>query len=172
MSKEITIAKHVFTVSQPYAAGHVVTEAEAKALNQVRAENIRNNMASKVAIAYGDAPTEEITAETIGQIVADYDAAYVFTLASVGGGRKPTDPVETEALRMARQTLTDALRKKGTTLKAVTEASGKDKIDAKIAEIAAREDIRKAAKKAVEQRNKQADDILGDLGLSDEPADE
>lgn len=161
--KEITIAGHNFLVAQPYAAGHVVNDAEAKALNQVRAENIRNNMATKVKLAFGDAPTEEINADTIGQIVTEYDAAYEFTLASVGGGRKSVDPVESEARKLATAILTQALRQKGTTLKAMRERNP-DAIDAKIAEIAERADVVKQAKANVKAREAMQAG-LGDLDL-------
>ena len=49
--KTITIQGVEFTVASPYAEGHTITEAEAKALNQVRAENIRNNCAGLVKAA-------------------------------------------------------------------------------------------------------------------------
>lgn len=161
--KEITIAGQSFNVRQPYAAGHVVTDAEAKALNQVRAENIRNNMATKVKTAFGDAPTEELNVETIGQIVAEYDAAYEFTLASVGGGRKSADPVESEARKIATAILTQALRQKGTTLKAMRDRNA-DAIEAKIAEIAERADVVKQAKANVKAREAMQAGI-GDLDL-------
>ena len=60
-TKEITIAGQTFAVLQPYAEGHTITEAEAKALNQVRAENVRNNMAGKVKAA-----AEGTAAEVLG----------------------------------------------------------------------------------------------------------
>ena len=41
--KTISISGQAFDVSTPYAAGHTLTEAEAKVLNQTRAENIGNN---------------------------------------------------------------------------------------------------------------------------------
>ena len=42
---EITIAGQVFSVPVRYAAGHVLTEGEASALNQTYHENLRNNFA-------------------------------------------------------------------------------------------------------------------------------
>ncbi len=47
-TKNIIIQGQTFTASLPYAAGQALTESEARALNQVRLENIRNNFASKV----------------------------------------------------------------------------------------------------------------------------
>jgi hypothetical protein len=172
MSKEITIAGQTFTVLQPYAAGHAITEAEAKALNQVRAENVRNNTASKVKAAVeGTAKDGEPTADTIVAYVAKYDADYIFTLASVGGGRKTTDPVEVEALKIARGVFADAMAKKKLTVKAVKEKIGEDVYEAKIAEIAEREEIVKEAKRRVKARQAAAEDAIGGLDLGDlEPA--
>jgi len=168
MSKEITIAGQTFSVSQPYEAGHAITEAEAKALNQVRAENVRNNMASKVkAASDGTAKEGEPTAATIAAAVAAYDAAYIFNLASVGGGRKSSDPVEVEALRIARGTFADWATSKKTTVKAVKERIGDDAYEAKLAEIAERADIVKEAKRRVKARQDAAETSMGDLDLGD-----
>lgn len=167
-SKEITIAGHTFAVLQPYVAGHVITEAEAKALNQVRAENIRNNMASKVKAAFdGTAKEGEPTKENIAQFVADYDASYEFTLASVGGGKRSTDPVEVEALRIARGIFADWAASKKLTVKAIKEKIGEEAYEAKIAEIAEREDVVKEARRRVKQRQAAAESAIGDLDLGE-----
>lgn len=168
MTKEITIAGQTFPVSQPYAAGHVITEAEAKALNQVRAENVRNNTASKVKAAMEGTQKEgEPTKDTIAAYVAKYDAEYVFTLASVGGGRKPTDPAEVEALRIARGMFADWAAGKKLTVKAIREKIGEDAYEAKLAEIAEREDVVKEAKRRVAARQKAAENAIGDIDLGD-----
>ena len=44
----ITIQKQLFNVPNRYAAGHVLTEGEANALNQTYHENLRNNFAGRV----------------------------------------------------------------------------------------------------------------------------
>lgn len=167
-TKEITIAGHTFAVLQPYAAGHVITEAEAKALNQVRAENIRNNMASKVKAAFdGTAKEGEPTQDTIAQFIADYDAAYEFTLASVGGGKRASDPVEVEALRIARGIFADWAASKKLTVKAIKEKIGEEAYNAKIAEIAERESVVKEAKHRVKQRQAAAAAAMEGLDLDD-----
>lgn len=167
-TKEITIAEKPFAVLQPYVAGHVVTEAEAKALNQTRAENIRNNMASKVKAAYaGTAKEGEPTAETITQFVADYDAAYVFTLASVGGGARKTDPIEVEALKIARGMFADFCSGKSLTVKAVKEKIGEEAYNAKLAQLAEQDGVVKEATRRVKERAKTAASALDDLDLGD-----
>ena len=173
--KEITIAGVTFAVLQPYVAGHVVTEAEAKALNQVRAENIRNNCASKVkAAAEGTAKEGEPTADTIETYVAEYDAGYEFTLASVGGGKRPTDPVEVEAMRIARDQFSAFATSKKLTVKAIKEAKGEEWVNGKLAELAERPENIKEAKRRVDARNKSAEAALEglDFGDLDAPATE
>lgn len=166
--KEITIAKQVFSIPQPFVAGHVLTEGEAKALNQTFAENIRNNMAKAVTVAYGEAPTEELNPSTIAKVVSDYAGSYQFTVGTVGAARV-TDPLEVECRKIARQLLSDALKAKGISITKVPE----EVRNAKIAELAGRENVVKQAKKNLDQRAKMAESVLDglDLGESgDEPA--
>lgn len=152
-TREITIQGLTFPVLQPYAEGHVCTEAEAKALNQVRAENIRNNMAVK--IKKGEAGAEEVAA---------YDAEYQFTLASVGGGRAAMTPVEKEARNIARLYLSKMLKEQGITQKAYKDANGEDSISEKVAEFSAHPQIVKMAEKAVAEREANSK-VAGELTL-------
>lgn len=170
--KTITIAGKEFSIRQPFDTGHVLTEAEAKALNQVFAENIRNNMAAKVKAAYeGSAKEGEPTEDTIVQSVTEYADNYEFTIASVGGGKRPSDPIELEALSIARQMLADHLKAKAKmTVKAFKEKVGEDKYLEKVAEIAARDEVVKEAKRRVKQRQAAAEAAMGDLEL-DVPSD-
>src|SRR5690606_41737944 len=79
--KDKIIAGHKFQVSQPYEAGHVLTEIEARVRSQLRAENIANNLltAGKEARANG-------TLDEMAKLVAGYDAANGFTTPSEGSG--------------------------------------------------------------------------------------
>lgn len=161
-TKTITIQGLDFEASQPYAAGHTVTEAEAKALNQVRAENLRNNFAAKIKAAKGEA--EALTDEQLLQLTSDfaaYDAAYQFTLASVGGGKRETDPVQAEAKKIAKAIVADKLKAAGKKLSDIDA----DVLAGAIAKVAESEGVQKAAKKAVADRQKAAETDLSDLGL-------
>lgn len=161
-TKTITIQGLEFEVNTPYVAGHVVTEAEAKALNQVRLENIRNNMASAVKEAKGEG--DSITEDAYGALktkVAEYDASYVFTLASVGGGKRSTDPVEAEAKKLAKAAIAAKLAADGRTLKSVDP----DKLAAAIAKLAESADIVKEAKRIVKARTESAQGALAELDL-------
>jgi len=169
--KTITIQGLEFTVSQPYAEGHTITLAEARALNQVRAENIRNNQASVVRAAQTEGEPDENGKKTfsisdeayveVSHAVAEYDREYVFSLASVGGGRKSSDPVEVEAKRIAKAAITAKLKADGRLVKDVD----KDALAAAVAKLADSPKVIAAATKAVKERNAAAQADLGDLGL-------
>jgi hypothetical protein len=170
-TRDITIQGVIFTVSTPFEAGHVVTEAEAAALNQTRCENIRNNMATKVKAAQKELPEGEtaLSEETLAELAAEvaaYDAEYEFSMASAGGGSKPKDPIEAEAVKLAKAAIAGQLKSKGTTVKAYLEVEGnKAKYDEAIAKLAAHPDYLKAAKKAVQDREKLASAGIESLAL-------
>lgn len=169
--KEIIIQGLKFSVAVPYTEGHVITGAEAAALNQTRTENIRNNAAKFVKAALEKAGTDEEgnqiplddeAMEFLVDEVSTYDNAYEFTLASVGGGRQSTDPVDKEATRMARSLVSEEIRKAG---KKIADFD-KDQLAAVIAQTAANPDVRAAAVEAVKQRQALAAASLSALDLS------
>lgn len=158
-TKEITIQGLVVPVLQPYTEGHTITAAEAAALNQVRAENIRNNTAKLVKeaskdLAEGEMLADDVVASLRGKIAA-YDAEYIFTLASVGAGRTVRDPIEAEARKIARGLVSERIREQGLKVKDVA----KEKVEEAIARVAASDKVLAAAKKAVEARNKAGADF-------------
>ena len=57
---DVTIAGNVFAVPLRYAAGHVITEGEASALNQTLCENVRNNLAPKIKKELAEGKTLEL----------------------------------------------------------------------------------------------------------------
>ncbi len=164
-TKEITIQGVAFNVSQPYSEGHPVTEAEARALNQTRSENVRNNMAKAVKAAKEAAgegnPLADDVLSSLAMAVSEYDDAYIFTLASIGGGRKSKDPVEIEATRMAKAAIMGQLKKAGKKLADVDP----DAFKAKVAEVAELPQIVKAATKSVKDRAALAEEALAGLEL-------
>lgn len=152
-SKTILIDGEGFEVSTPYAAGHQITEIEAKVLNQTRAENIGNNFrkAVKDAKAKGES-LDAVRAELIA-----YDAAYAF---SVGGmARVPIDPIEKEARSIASAAIKAKLKKTGRDIKSLPEGKLEELIDT----VAAQENVRKLAKERVRAKQKVADLDLGGL---------
>lgn len=165
-----------FTVSQPYEEGRVVTAAEAKALNQLRKENLGNNFRAKVQ-AYLDANEGKVefaegaprTEAELLDAFAKLDQDYVFTLANVSAARK-LDPVERKARTIARGVVKDNLAtigaKVGTAPEGWTEEEWKDKIESLVDEVAARDDILAMAKAAVKAESKAVGLTLEGLNLN------
>lgn len=169
--KSITIQGLEFPVATPYSAGHVVTEAEAKALNQVRLENIRNNTAAAIAklkdekgVKDAEGKFVELPAEAMAEataLVAEYDAGYVFTLASVGSGKRVTDPIEAEAKKLAKAAIKAKLAGEGRSLNSVDS----EKLAAAIAKVAESEAIQKEARRIVKARAESAKGALESLDI-------
>lgn len=156
-TREVQIGGAFVTVSTPYAEGHVCTEAEAKALNQTRTENISNALRKKVqelgekqendegktVYVYSDEAMKQVA-----EMVAAYDAEYVFTVTSAGGGRRAVDPLEKECISIARQAITAELKKKGIKIKDLPEG----KMDEFIDQYKDNEKIVALAKKRLKER--------------------
>lgn len=155
-TKEITVQGIVVTVSAPYAPGHQITEAEAKALNQVRAENIGNNVRKTITELIEAAGGKESITDEVKKAaqaaVSERDASYVFTLASVGGGRESLDPLTKECRAVARAFLTGKLKEAGMSQKAYDEKNGEDAFASKVIELADHPEIAKVAKKNLATR--------------------
>jgi hypothetical protein len=94
VTQTLTISGKPFTVEPRYSEGHTLTANEASALNQTFFENLRNNFANK---AKDGGTQEEFDA---------YSANYQFGVRTGGGGGS-RDPIEVEAMSLAR----DAVRK-------------------------------------------------------------
>lgn len=150
-TREISILGVILTIAQPYTEGHVVNEAEAKALNQTRAENISNALRAKVKAKQSEDGTYTPEAlEKITAMAAAYDAEYTFTLGGTGGGRTPTDPLEKECIAVARQFVTAKLKEAGKKVKELSEGQ----MDAYIAQVVDAPEIVDLAKQRLKQREK------------------
>jgi len=148
-----------FRVPKPFKDGHECSAGEANALNQTLAENLRNNFATTVKEAK-DQNGEDLGDDVIAQLqeeLDDYAAEYEFGAGRVGG---PRDPVRSEAMRMAKEQIRDALKRRGVALKnvaaeAITAAA--EKLLVKNPEILA------LAKERVEKAQAAASGDLADL---------
>ena len=140
-------AKLEFEVPQPYAEGHVLTAIEAKQLNQIFAENICNNMRSKVQ-AHLAGEAEALNETDLRAAFAKYANEYVFTEASAGGSAATMTPEEKEAKRIATayviKHLADTKRKR--------KDVPKENFDAEVARVAQLPDVIKLAKKRVKEQ--------------------
>lgn len=168
-TKTIVIQGLDFQVSWPFVAGHVCTEAEAKALNQTRKENLANNFAKRVKDA--KALDEKNGTNEVSSLAAEFaklDAEYEFTLANVSAAAR-LSPVDREARSMAKAAIVANLASKGRKLSDVPAGLTKEEWDAKVAarieEIAGQDNVIAAAKKQVAAKEKAISAVSLDLGL-------
>lgn len=161
--KTMTVQGVSVEVTQPYEAGHTITDAEARALNQVRAENIGNNLRKQIKdMVEAEGATPESVQAAAQKIVSAYDAEYEFTLASVGGGSTARlDPLTKECRSIARNFIARKLKEQGISQKDYLEKNGEAAIKSKVIELADNPKIVEAAKKAIAEREK-----MGDVKLS------
>jgi len=150
-TKSISIAGVAFDVTAPYLAGHVLNEAEAKVLNQTRAENIGNNFRVDVkkAIEAGD----EASLAAVRAALAQYDADYQFSMTTA---RTPIDPIEAEAQKIAKEVLKVRIQEKyGVTVKKYLEdPANAAKYEANLDRLSTQDDTLKLAKQRVAQKKK------------------
>lgn len=151
-NRNIMVQGETVTIRQPFTEGHTCTAGEAKALNQLLAENVRNNTAKLVK----DAKEKNEDLTPILAKITDYAAEYEFTVGSVGSGRQTLDPVEREAKKIATAALTAHLKKTSRTKKDVSEEAWNENLET----LMQRDDVVKAARKAVADRKKLEDALL------------
>lgn len=139
------IQSKTFNIPRPFAEGHACTASEAGVLNQTLAENIRNNFAANVKKAVEDESFDQ--AKMQGEL-DEYLESYDF---GVRKGRGPADPVEREALNIAKDIVKNALREKGHKLADVATEDINRLAEKLVAE---QPEITKEAKRRVDQRSK------------------
>jgi hypothetical protein len=108
-SESYTIAGEKFDILQPYRAGLTLTEGEASQLNQVLAENVRNNRAKRITELKESGAFDHASVQAE---IHDYVHTYEFGVRTGGGGRV-SDPVEAIALELAKSKVKEAIVKAG-----------------------------------------------------------
>lgn len=151
-----------FELSAPYAEGHTINALEARVLNQTRAENIGNNTRAKIKeMQEANASEQEIT-----DYVSSVDTDYQFTASGVSSSRK-LDPVEREAVKIARDLLKAHLATSGRKItvapEGLTDEEWEDKVTSEVERISALDEVVKAAAKAVAAKSKQAEQLAAAL---------
>jgi hypothetical protein len=153
----IRCAQYQFTISDPFTPGHPLSPEEAQALNALRAENIRNNLAQQVrkrteGLRPGDLLAGENLAE-LNALAADYDANYQF-----GARRAYTreGPIEIEAKQVARSRVLASARAAGQTL-------SEDDLSRLVAEQARQADVLDEARRRVGEHQRVATGALESL---------
>lgn len=152
----LTIGDNQFTVPACFVTGHSLSENEAKAMNQLLRENIRNNLAARLR-DNGDGQVRGLTQEEVDEYVGEYEFG-----AGRGGGESRLSPVERKARQIAREKVISALKQKGKKIDTKTE-EGKRNMEALVAQVAARPEIIKEAEKQLKSIEKIA---LEDLDIA------
>lgn len=157
-TRKVTISGHSVEVSAPYAEGHVINAAEARTLNQTRAENIGNNFRKAIKEAEGD---EAKLSELLSNLAA-YDREYNF--ATGGGSVRAMDPLDKEAIRIAKAAIKNTIIEKGHKFKEWIATEGnQEKYDAAVERTSQQDDVLKLARKALADKEKQTK-VSVDLG--------
>jgi hypothetical protein len=150
-----------YDITAPYAEGHVLTAIEAKVLNQVRAENIGNNVRAKVKELHSAKRLED--AKTY---VYDADKSYAFT-AGAAAARK-LEPIEREARAIAKSAIVEHLAKTGRKISVApageTAESWDEKIENQIETLSQREDIVLLARRRLADKKPVIAEALSSLG--------
>ena len=170
-AKNKVIDGDTYSVSQPYEAGHSITEIEARVLNQSRSENIGNNVRATLKELKETAATEEWGAKklenALTKAVAEVDSVYEFTAAAARGSAK-LDPVEKEARKQARELLKNHLAETGRKLTVspddVSDEDWAEKIEAEVDRISAIPEVMEAAREAVDARQSRTQKMQEALG--------
>lgn len=159
---DVTIQGETFTIPRPFAEGHVCNDKEADVLNQILAENVRNNRASfvKKAKDEGKFNAEEMQAE-----IDTYVSEYEFGIRRSGGGSSgpKVSPVERLANNKAWDIIKMALKKKGIK---ITSVSAEQKAVLVAQYLEQRPEIMKEAEKELAKQQKAAEQQLDDIDLS------
>lgn len=116
--RKVVIQGVQIEVASPFAEGHTCTANEAAVLNQVLAENVRNNTAKSVS-ALNDAAGEGNTADpaAVQKLVNEYIASYEFGVKRGGGGTLGATEEERYLRSEARKAVRKALSARGHKLK-------------------------------------------------------
>lgn len=159
--------KMEFVVAQPFVEGHVVTADEAKALNQIRAENIGNNFRARVQ-AHIENLEGAMTEPDLRAAFDKYDQEYVLRGASPGTGRAQLSPLEREARRIAKLMVVKQLAAPSEKYPSGRKQKDVDPeaFEAQVARFAEHEQVLKLAKKNLKEQ-----EALGTLAIEGDVAD-
>lgn len=97
----VRIRQHDFPIEREFVEGHIMTESEAQAMNQLLVENIRNNVTGWVTKLSGGRAA--LTAEQHADLtekINDYANAYEFKTRM---NRRPANPLDATIREIAWQ---------------------------------------------------------------------
>jgi len=125
---DLTISGRHFTFEPRYAAGPVdLTEGEARALNQVMKENLRNNFASQLKALEAVGSSDEAIQAAFAQYVEQYK------FSDRASERAPADKVSQMVRSMAEEILRAACVKNGINYKDLPDDTRQGALEAILA---------------------------------------
>lgn len=155
---QIRIKGYTFTLSEPFRDGTVLTKAEAQALNDLRAENIQNNLRKLVAEATAELAQGELLSEArivdIQGKLTKYDLAYTFVEKHIPRPRR--GDIEAAARELAEERVGASLRQQEITV-------SPDELEFMIAEVEGLPAIIDEARALVSARRRAVQGSLEDL---------
>lgn len=112
---QIRIKSYTFTLSEPFQQGTIITKGEAQAMNNLRAENIQNNLRKHVndavaALGKDDLLAPEVLADLRAKF-AEADRTYKFL--EKHSPKERLGDIEEEARTVARERVEAAFRQSG-----------------------------------------------------------
>lgn len=155
-TQNVTIQGLSFRVPRPYSAGHQLSENEASALNQLLAENLRNNFSNRVQAWRKDNGDADISPEQQSKFQADLDTYAAEYKFGERGVSRTVDPIEKETREIAEKLVVKKLRDNGTKMNSVKRADINAAID-KLLAADVQGKIRKRAEKNVRDLQAMAD---------------
>lgn len=161
LMRSISVGPYSFTLSEPYSAGHPLTEGEARALNALRAENIRNSLRRWIELeeklSVGQLSSRVLLPEQITRLqqkLARYDESYAFGTPSRVEPRGLA-----EMLRLvAEEFLAEELRRQGQSLESLVNRREL------LEELAASEAVQQEARHRLAAAQRVATSVLDELG--------
>lgn len=115
--RKVTIQGVVLGIADTYVGGEEITlsDGEANALNQTRAENIRNNFASIVVKAKEAAEKDGVAVDeaALQKELDSYAEGYEFGVRQSRAGGTTKDPVLSEARKMASKMVKEMAARQG-----------------------------------------------------------
>lgn len=132
---KISVKGIIFEAPAKYQEGDTLSKNEAKALNQMRMENLRNNFASKVEKAQEEAGGEAIPDDVLSTLhseFADYAAKYEFS--GQRQLRAPVDPIQRTARSLAKDAIKTAIQSQGGKVSDLADGQMDAMVDALLAQ--------------------------------------
>lgn len=148
-------------ISEPYAAGMILSEVDAKILNKVRAKNFTNAIRSKIE----KMRLEDLSELEIKNHISDMDSCYVLSATSI------LDPIEREAIKIATDLVKAHLAQDGRKINQTPAGYSDDEwqtiISQEIERVAETAEVISVAQTNVELRRKGGTSLANSLGLKE-----